>query len=132
VVPLLEPAIKSGNPFYKTIFATTGEFKLGENIRLSATDALQSAILAVIGRWNIAIDLDSLRANPCGKEGSSLSGSGSGGFAAAPSMTLPLPVHGSGSAAGKISYSSPMGQMLAWKDPFRLASVNLASSRECY
>ena len=120
VVSQLEPDLALGSLGHST-FAATSQYKLSENIRLSATDSVQAAVRGVISQWSLVGRQADLRNNPCEKEGSSLSRTGSGGYAVASSMTLPLPV-GYGGAPSRMSYSRAAGFGL--QHPVQLADLH--------
>ena len=127
VTTQLEPDLVI-SPLGQSIFAATHQFKLSENIRLSATDSVQAAVKAVIGQWSLADRQADLRSNPCEKEGSSLSSNGSGGYAVASSMTLPLPV-GYGDTSKQMAHAKNVGFGL--QQPYKLAALSRTPDREC-
>jgi hypothetical protein len=127
VTTQLEPDLVI-SPLGQTIFAATDQFKLSENIRLSATDSVQAAVKAVIGQWSLADRQADLRSNPCEKEGSSLSSTGSGGYAVASSMTLPLPV-GYADTSKQMAHAKNVGFGL--QQPYKLAALSRTPDREC-
>ena len=115
----------------QSIFAATSEYKLSENIRLSATDSVQAAVRGIISQWNLLGREADLRNNPCEREGSSLSRNGSGGYAVASSMTLPLPV-GYGGVTSHMPYAAKGTAGFGLEYPIKLAALNRTPDRECY
>ena len=129
VVSLLEPDLTL-SPLGVSYFAATSEYKLSENIRLSATDSVQAAVRGIISQWNLLGREADLRNNPCEREGSSLSRNGSGGYAVASSMTLPLPVS-YGSVSGHMPYTVKGTAGFGLEYPIKLAALNRTPDREC-
>jgi hypothetical protein len=128
VVPLSLPNIGRANAASQDIFATTHPTKLPSVTALEATNVVQAQVLVPIDQWQTHVSLDELRANPCGKAGSSLTVSGTSGFAAQPRLSMPLPRKNSTSTQPA---PRTLGTASSDGDALKLASLHQSDVADC-
>ena len=129
VVAYAEPNLAPPGLQVQSIFATTNQYKLSDNIRLSATNSVQAALLAAIAPIQNKPDGNHLHPNPCAKEGSSLVISGLGSVVAPSRLERLLEALPSGEPP--LARGHAEGGFFLPDEPLKVAALSAASHLDC-